>query len=105
MEVIISSHRRIAGVRSLVRLAHRPLTASSAHTQRTLDAHSMKYSVGSARTRSTATPEALRAFAPAHHSRHARGYMRWDAVFLCFDTTDKISLYTILSWVRQVSRT
>ncbi|KAL2206019.1 hypothetical protein CC79DRAFT_1369456 [Sarocladium strictum] len=24
--------------------------------------------------------------------------MRWDAVFLCFDVTDKVSMYTILSW-------
>lgn len=27
------------------------------------------------------------------------GYIRWDAVFLCFDITDKVSMYTTLSWV------
>ncbi|KAL6855493.1 hypothetical protein ACO1O0_006642 [Amphichorda felina] len=25
-------------------------------------------------------------------------YMAWDAVFLCFDVTNKVSMYTILSW-------
>ena len=27
-------------------------------------------------------------------------YMHWDAVFLCFDITDKISMFTVLQWVR-----
>lgn len=28
------------------------------------------------------------------------GYMRWDAVFLCFDVMDKVQMLSIISWVR-----
>lgn len=29
------------------------------------------------------------------------GYMRWDAVFLCFDVMDKVQMLSIISWVRK----
>ncbi|KAK0388193.1 hypothetical protein NLU13_4438 [Sarocladium strictum] len=36
--------------------------------------------------------------APDLNTVERLAYMRWDAVFLCFDVTDKVSMYTITSW-------
>lgn len=30
-------------------------------------------------------------------------YISWDAIFLCFDISDKVSMYTIVQWVRNAS--
>ncbi|VUC31268.1 unnamed protein product [Clonostachys rosea] len=36
--------------------------------------------------------------APDLNAVRSLSYMKWDAIFLCFDTMDKISMFSIISW-------